>query len=51
VIDTIRQWLDGFWQWFAATFGAHPNPDVKQWAELFAAVGTVIRYEDRRAAE
>ena len=38
MIDSIRQWLDGFWQWFAATFGAQPNADVKQWLEFGAAL-------------
>ncbi len=50
MIDTIRQWLDFFWQWFAITFGAQPNANVKQWLEFGAAAvgvfgGTVVMYQ------
>jgi hypothetical protein len=50
MIDTIRQWLDSFWQWFAITFGAQPNANVKQWLEFGAAAvgvfgGTVVMYQ------
>jgi|GEM_PF-6919629 len=42
MLEILRALADQVWTWIAINLGVHPDPNVKAWVELAAAVATAL---------